>query len=152
MCCLQALALHNVCALGHMKSLPENRSGPSATEAGFALPCTAQGTGWVLLRKVAETTVLVPLGSPCPVQHFVPEQHHWSVRVGLCREQGARKSLPGEQQPALQSCWHLCQQQHIASIVGFGTHCASHQCGHCCVKFQGKWHKAFTIMSVLAEE
>lgn len=72
---------------------------PSATEAGFALPCVTQGTGWVLPRKVAEATVLVPLGHPWVP--FVSERHHWPVGVGLYRHQGTQRSLPGEQQPAL---------------------------------------------------
>lgn len=112
----------------------------------------AQGTGWVLLRKVAEATVLVPLGSPCPVQHFVPEQHPLACWGGAVQ----RPRSPKEPARRAAACPAILLASLAAAAHGFygwiwDTLCKPPVQAPLC-EIPGKWHKAFTIVSVLADE
>jgi len=93
--CPRALVLHRTGAWVCIESRPENTGSPAAAEAGSRL---ARCTGWVLPRKAAGATALVPAaryGLVCP------RGITWPFADGVVqRHQQTRKSLPGEQQPA----------------------------------------------------
>lgn len=101
-----------------------------------ALPYLAQGTGWLLPREVAETPVLVPLGSPCPVEHSGSERHHCPVRVGLHRPEPSRACQESSSQPC-STAGSSGNSSTRLLCSGPGTQSARHQGRHCWGKLQG---------------
>lgn len=121
---------------------------PSATEAGFALPCVTQGTGWMLPRKAAEATVLVPLGPPVLYSPLCPRGITGLSGWGCTDTKGPKGACQESNSQPCNPAGTSVNSSTLLLWFGLGTHRASHQCRHCWVKHQGKWHKAFTVMSV----